>query len=288
MTALKTSTTRRPRRLRRIAVAATVSFVAVILPLHTAMTFLHVAPVNPVSVAASPVVTSWIYPYFQQNWQLFAPDPVSSDSGVLAQGRVSADGDPTGYVDLSSPTLEARLHNPIPNRLSYVVSGASHSFLTARQEILESLPTDDSAEATPIDKSVVALPRGVLEDASTAQATAYDDALVRLPGARGRPLVPALRKLGPRATASSGAWPTSRYVHDYTGTDPAQVQVRLVTHTFPRWSRPGERHETGLGEMLDMVEGRTKQAFAQWLAERPEPSYSDLPWYDLDSRSFLS
>ena len=239
MTALKTSKTGRPRRLRRIAVAATVSFVAVILPLHTAMTFLHVAPVNPVSVAASPVVTSWIYPYFQQNWQLFAPDPVSSDSGVLAQGRVSADGDPTGYVDLSSPTLEARLHNPIPNRLSYVVSGASHSFLTARQEILESLPTDDSAEATSIDKSVVALPRGVLEDASIAQATAYDDALVRL------------------------AEVSARYVHDYTGTDPAQVQVRLVTHTFPRWS---QRHETGLGEI----------------------SYSDLPWYDLDSRSFLS
>ena len=31
------------------------------------------------------------------------------------------------------------------------------------------------------------------------------------------------------------------------------------------------REGTGPARLLDMVEGRTKQAFAQWLAERPEP-----------------
>lgn len=239
MTALRTPAAGRPRALRRIAVAATVALVAAVVPTHAAMTFLHVAPTNPVSVAANSAVTSWIYPYFQQNWQLFAPDPVSRDNGVLAQGRTSADGEATGYVDLSSPMLERKLHSLVPDRLPYVVSGASHSFLTARQNVLDAMPSDSPPLSAAGEEVALALPKEVLEEVSPMQVAAYDDALNRL------------------------AEVAALHVREDTGADPTQVQVRLVTHTFPRWS---QRHDAGLGEI----------------------SYSDLPWYDLDSKDLLS
>jgi hypothetical protein len=82
------------------------------------MVFLHVAPANPVSQRFSRQINAWIYPVFEQNWQLFAPNPESVDQTVYA--RVASTG-PTGTVhvtpwfDLTATDTAAVEHDPFPS-----------------------------------------------------------------------------------------------------------------------------------------------------------------------------
>jgi hypothetical protein len=52
------------------------------------MTFLYVAPRNPISAGADKAISSYILPYFDQDWKLFAPDPVKTDPHVLVRAKV--------------------------------------------------------------------------------------------------------------------------------------------------------------------------------------------------------
>jgi hypothetical protein len=69
------------------------------------MVFLHVAPSNTVSKQYGRAVDSWIYPEFEQNWKLFAPNPLQQNIAVQARAEVrTADGGTrtTGWYDLSA------------------------------------------------------------------------------------------------------------------------------------------------------------------------------------------
>ncbi len=62
---------------------------------HMVMCFLHVAPTNAISQRYGRLVNMWIYPWFEQNWSMFAPNPVSWNEQVFARtyypsGRESA------------------------------------------------------------------------------------------------------------------------------------------------------------------------------------------------------
>ncbi|MEU8523271.1 DUF5819 family protein [Streptomyces sp. NBC_01216] len=52
---------------------------------HVALVFLHVAPSNVVSRTYGKQVNAWIYPLFEQNWRLFAPDPDSVNRRISAR-----------------------------------------------------------------------------------------------------------------------------------------------------------------------------------------------------------
>jgi hypothetical protein len=52
---------------------------------HVLLVFLYVAPPNAVSQRYSSQINGWIYPFFEQNWQLFAPDPESVTRRILAR-----------------------------------------------------------------------------------------------------------------------------------------------------------------------------------------------------------
>ncbi|MEU5100517.1 DUF5819 family protein [Streptomyces sp. NPDC020996] len=52
---------------------------------HIVLVFLHVAPSNPVSRRYKPQVDAWVYPLFEQNWRLFAPNPDSVNRQILAR-----------------------------------------------------------------------------------------------------------------------------------------------------------------------------------------------------------
>ncbi|OON73312.1 hypothetical protein B1H18_27715 [Streptomyces tsukubensis] len=89
----------------RVAAALALAFVSVVACFHIAAVFLHVAPANTVSKRHSGVLNDWIYPEFEQNWKLFAPNPLQQNVAVQARARVrTVDGAfrTTGWYDLSA------------------------------------------------------------------------------------------------------------------------------------------------------------------------------------------
>ncbi|MCC0100422.1 DUF5819 family protein [Streptomyces flavotricini] len=88
---------------------------------HVVLVFLHVAPANPVSKRYSSQVNGWVYPLFEQNWRLFAPDPDSFNRTILAR---TAHSDSKGSVqvtpwfDLAAVDHSAVDHNVFPSHTS--------------------------------------------------------------------------------------------------------------------------------------------------------------------------
>lgn len=216
----------RRRILPRLAVAGACG----VLALHFGITFLHVAPLNPVSQQLSALTSTWTSPFFTQNWELFAPDPVSRDTGVLVTGSIG--GEEIGrYLDLSTPMLERKLHNPVPDNLHYTVSSVGHNILSARQDVIQDSTVlaahpDAAEQGLVIDPDVLAAaPQGLQDD--------YH-----------------------RTLASAIALAATAMQREYHAV-PDAVQIRIVTHEFPRWS---QRADTGVGTVV----------------------YSDTPWMDLN------
>ncbi|WP_399220339.1 DUF5819 family protein [Streptomyces sp. T12] len=89
----------------QIGAALALAVVAVVVCVHLGMTFLHVAPANTVSKKHSETIADWIYPEFEQNWKLFAPNPLQQNVSVQVRAEIRApDGGSrtTGWYDLSA------------------------------------------------------------------------------------------------------------------------------------------------------------------------------------------
>ncbi|MFI2507826.1 DUF5819 family protein [Streptomyces sp. NPDC018972] len=102
----------------RIAAATALAVVAVAVCVHLGMTFLHVAPANTVSKEHGETVENWIYPEFEQNWKLFAPNPLQQDIAVQVRAEIrTADGGTrtTGWYDLSAQDGRAIDGNLLPS-----------------------------------------------------------------------------------------------------------------------------------------------------------------------------
>ncbi|MFF8769998.1 DUF5819 family protein [Kitasatospora sp. NPDC015120] len=79
--------------------------------------FLHVAPANSLSREYREQLDGLVYPEFEQNWKLFAPNPLQQNVAVDARVRtVSADGDAVvhGWVGLTAQDIAAIRGNPAP------------------------------------------------------------------------------------------------------------------------------------------------------------------------------
>lgn len=196
-----------PKTKPRIATAAGVALLAA----HFGITALHVTPVNPLKVEHERLVSAWIGPVFEQNWKLFAPDPIAIDQGLLVRTRDAA-GNESEFVDLSTPFLEDKHHNLLPTREGYQVSGVITRFIDARQAIVDAQGPDSTA--------AVFLGAEDLAGADERDRITYTEALGDL-----------------RDTARH---------HGADGAGATHVQLRLVQHTFPRYS---DRANTGLGEI---------------------------------------
>ncbi|MYW01835.1 DUF5819 family protein [Streptomyces sp. SID3343] len=86
---------------------------------HVSAVFLHVAPSNTVSTQYREEIDGYIYPFFEQNWALFAPNPVAENFRLQAQSRVrNPDGTTTdsGWTDLTGDDLDHIRHNPYPSK----------------------------------------------------------------------------------------------------------------------------------------------------------------------------
>ncbi|WP_256061476.1 DUF5819 family protein [Streptomyces sp. DfronAA-171] len=90
----------------------------VLTGLHLSFLFLHVAPANTVSTRQAKAVNAWIYPEFEQNWKLFAPNPIQQNTTVQARATgLHADGTSflTGWYDLSARDGAALHGEPLPS-----------------------------------------------------------------------------------------------------------------------------------------------------------------------------
>lgn len=82
------------------------------------MVFLHVAPSNTLTKAHGKAIDDWIYPEFEQNWKLFAPNPLQQNIAIQVRAEVqSTDGDvrTTGWYDLSAEDGRAIDGNLLPS-----------------------------------------------------------------------------------------------------------------------------------------------------------------------------
>ncbi|HET6860438.1 MAG TPA: DUF5819 family protein [Streptomyces sp.] len=89
----------------QVTAAVALALVGVLACVHLGMVFLHVAPSNTVSKQNGELVDDWIYPEFEQNWKLFAPNPLQQNIAVQARAQIrTAEGEwrTTEWIDLSA------------------------------------------------------------------------------------------------------------------------------------------------------------------------------------------
>ncbi|WP_283134314.1 DUF5819 family protein [Rhizohabitans arisaemae] len=172
---------------------------------HFGMTFLYVAPWNPAYDKSASVVEGYMNPYFGQNWELFAPDPIDYNARVLVRAKVKdASGweRHTGWLDMTGPERKRALGSLFPGRVSRVVGGSRQLMTDAdvppsaaslpKQEETEG-PETETVEEKPVDL--------VLQD----QAVRHMRAIATL--------------------AARAEW----------GDGVTAVQVRISDHLFPRF-----------------------------------------------------
>ncbi|MFI1713653.1 DUF5819 family protein [Streptomyces litmocidini] len=102
----------------QVVAAVALAVVGVFACVHLAMVFLHVAPSNTLTKRHGEAVSDWIYPEFEQNWKLFAPNPLQANISVEVRADLAgADGGrrTTGWIDLTAQDIEAIRHNPMPS-----------------------------------------------------------------------------------------------------------------------------------------------------------------------------
>ncbi|MEH0556547.1 DUF5819 family protein [Streptomyces sp. B21-101] len=108
----------RGARVLKCGLCATVVLCLMASVFHVLLVFLHVAPANTISKRYSPLINSWVYPFFEQNWRLFAPDPESVNRQILARtAHTGSDGsvEVSPWFDLTAVDRSAVVHDPFPS-----------------------------------------------------------------------------------------------------------------------------------------------------------------------------
>ncbi|WP_437008003.1 DUF5819 family protein [Streptomyces sp. enrichment culture] len=102
----------------QVGAVVALAVVAVAVCAHIGLVFLHVAPSNTLTKQHGDVVDEWVFPEFEQNWKLFAPNPLQQNVSVQVRAEVSTAGGEirtTGWYDLSAEDGRAIDGNPLPS-----------------------------------------------------------------------------------------------------------------------------------------------------------------------------
>ncbi|MEU3692079.1 DUF5819 family protein [Streptomyces narbonensis] len=102
----------------QVVAAVALAVAGVFVCVHLAMVFLHVAPSNTLTKRHGQAVDDWIYPEFEQNWKLFAPNPLQQNVSVEVRAEIVTAGDgrrTTDWIDLTAQDTAAIRHNPLPS-----------------------------------------------------------------------------------------------------------------------------------------------------------------------------
>ncbi|CAL9306554.1 DUF5819 family protein [Streptomyces sp. SudanB52_2052] len=104
----------------QVVVAVALAVVAIGVCVHLGMMFLHVAPPNTLTKEHGRAVDEWVYPEFEQNWKLFAPNPLQQNISIQVRAQVrTTDGMTltTGWYDLSAEDGRAIDGNLLPSHI---------------------------------------------------------------------------------------------------------------------------------------------------------------------------
>ncbi|WP_333736861.1 DUF5819 family protein [Streptomyces sp. IBSBF 2806] len=121
----------------QVCAALALAVVAVVVCLQVGMVFLHVAPSNTVTKAHGKAIDDWIYPEFEQNWKLFAPNPLQQNISVQVRAQVrTEDGGSrtTGWYDLSAQDGRAIDGNLVPSHTQQNELRRAWDFFTATHD----------------------------------------------------------------------------------------------------------------------------------------------------------
>ncbi|MFI0723429.1 DUF5819 family protein [Streptomyces sp. NPDC021224] len=103
-------------RKAAVLLAVGASVVGLVTAVQLAVLFLGAAPPNTVSKRFDSGLQRWSQPWFQQNWRLFAPDPLMVNVRVQARARTTS-GTVSPWIDLSKEDYgSGMLHHPWPSR----------------------------------------------------------------------------------------------------------------------------------------------------------------------------
>ncbi|MFJ8111161.1 DUF5819 family protein [Streptomyces sp. NPDC096132] len=118
----------------QIAAALALAVVAVTVCVHLGMVFLHVAPSNTVTKTHGRAIDDWVYPEFEQNWKLFAPNPLQQNIAVQVRAQIRTTGGDTrttGWYDLSAQDGRAIDGNIVPSHTQQNELRRAWDFFTA-------------------------------------------------------------------------------------------------------------------------------------------------------------
>ncbi|MFI8963314.1 DUF5819 family protein [Streptomyces sp. NPDC053493] len=102
----------------QVAAAVALAVLGVFACVHLAMVFLHVAPSNTVTKKHGEAVDDWVYPEFEQNWKLFAPNPLQQNISVEVRAEIAGKGGgrtTTDWIDLSAQDTARIRGNVLPS-----------------------------------------------------------------------------------------------------------------------------------------------------------------------------
>jgi hypothetical protein len=183
---------------------------------HFAMTALYLTPENHAKRATARQVNDYVLPYFDQNWRLFAPDPMEEDLGIMVRTRTGDGTAPTPFLDITTPMLNRSHHRAFGDRLARMQSGTLQAFQDAefyvRQQLLKADPGRD--------------PKSPIGEAD-------------------------LRRVRPEAREMYAV--SLRHLHSLAGLKAREewvpvtaVQIRIGTHIYPRFD---DRRDRGPGKV---------------------------------------
>ncbi|MGV9403343.1 DUF5819 family protein [Streptomyces sp. NPDC003667] len=118
----------------QVGAAVALAAVAVAACVHLGMVFLSLAPANTVTKQHGKAIEDWVYPEFEQNWKLFAPNPLQQNIAVQVRAEVrTKDGDlrTTGWRDLSARDGAAIDGNLLPSHTQQNELRRAWDFLAA-------------------------------------------------------------------------------------------------------------------------------------------------------------
>ncbi|KGN37579.1 DUF5819 family protein [Knoellia subterranea] len=221
--------TSRTRFARRVALGAA----ATVLTVYPLSALVLAGPKTPITFELYPVVASYMHPYFPQNWNLFAPDPISEERGAIARFRCTETGEPTEWVNITQRGID-KVHASrlFPSRESRIVS---NSIITRFREDDVILRVDKRQTAS------AAAPKDQGTNAPTDGAT---DALLE-------PLREASQQEKDDIERVLARYASARQPSVCAGGPASQVQLRFVFHKFPGWSSRNDLDKTGDIETFD-------------------------------------
>ncbi|MFJ7195876.1 MULTISPECIES: DUF5819 family protein [unclassified Streptomyces] len=103
----------------QIVAAVALSVIGLVACGQLAMVFLHVAPSNTVTKQHGEAVDDWIYPEFEQNWKLFAPNPLQQNIAIHVRAEIAGpDGRrTTAWMSLSGEDGKAIRGSLLPSHI---------------------------------------------------------------------------------------------------------------------------------------------------------------------------